>query len=659
MLVRRWGRCHQIARRPLLEEASTVTDRRNYTVVLAGVGGDSHSVGLFVLRRSLERAGFAVDFLSTQNTTAELCDRVGDADAVLVSNMDGHAAYYLRDLHDLRTRHGANDAVWYLGGNPALDDDESTIDELYTLGFQRVFLGYVDPAHVVSCLDEDLAARAEPPTAGPSDRRGRRRPAVSPPPPLQHESFESQREEVLAGWHTGPAALSLEENAAVCSARAELAQVQARAEREGRVLIHPRTGVAGIEEQTQLFGVLHEAGADVLSFQIDSLTRNNHYEQVELLLKESDAQLGSFRGLNGFPLVNHGVTAGRTITARFPGTPFQVRHSTKDPRLLAEITYASGVTAFEGGALTYNLPYYRDYSPRHSVPRWAYVDRLTGLYYERFGITIDREFFGVLTAAMLPACIAVVACALEALLAANAGVKSVSLGYAEQGNRAQDIGAIRALRRVGRHYLDRHGHEDVAIHTVFHQYMAAFPEDARKSNALLHGSALTARLSGATRLMLKTAVESTRIPSAANNAEGLLLVKSALEGPEVPPMPPEAVFEEDLIIKESTAILDAILAQDAANLGEQVALAVERGLLDVPFSPNLWNAGQAMCVRDCTGAVRFAETGAIPLPESVRRFHTQAVQERLRRDRADVEVLVERDVLRTARGAFDTWPLTD
>ncbi|MFJ8047960.1 hypothetical protein [Streptomyces luteogriseus] len=643
-----------------------MTDRSGRRILLAGVGGDSHSVGLIILRRALERAGFTVDFMSTQNSPDELCSRARGAEAVLVSNMDGHAAYYLRDLCGLRNLHGAEDAVWYLGGNPSLTGDSTAVDELHALGFRRVFLGYVDPTHVIACLDEDLAGRnpctpRDHPGFG-TPTRHRSRPARSTPslpPALEQAPFGAQREEVLAQWHTGHQAGDLEDNAAACAARLSLAEVQDRAEREGRVLVHPRTGVAGVQGQSDLFRELYEAGADVLSFQVDSLTRNNLHDQVDLLLKESSARLDTFHGLNGFPLVNHGVAAGRGITAQFPGTPFQVRHSTRDPRLLAEITYASGVTAFEGGALTYNLPYYRDYSPRHSVPRWAYVDRLTGLYHERFGITIDREFFGVLTAAMVPACIAVVACVLEALLAAQEGVKSVSLGYAEQGNRAQDIGAIRALRRVGRHYLDRHGHEDVAVHTVFHQYMAAFPSDPEKSRALLHGSAVTARLSGATRLMLKTAVESSRIPSAAHNAEGLVLVKSALEGPDAPPVPAQADAEEDLIVREASSVLDAILALDASGLGERVALAVELGLLDVPFSPNQWNAGRAMSVRDRDGAVRFADPGAIPLPDDIVHFHAQAVRDRQARDRSDLDVLIERDVLRTARGAFDSWPLTD
>ena len=68
-------------------------------VVVAGVGGDAHSVGVTILRAVLERAGYQVEFLSTQNSALRLCkaSRSG-ADAVLVSNMDGHARHYLEDL---------------------------------------------------------------------------------------------------------------------------------------------------------------------------------------------------------------------------------------------------------------------------------------------------------------------------------------------------------------------------------------------------------------------------------------------------------------------------------------------------------------------------------------------------------------------------------
>lgn len=52
----------------------------------------------------------------------------------------------------------------------------------------------------------------------------------------------------------------------------------------------------------------------------------------------------------------------------------QVRHSTSDPRLLAEISYAGGATSFEGGAVCYNMPYYKDYPLDESLNCWRYVD---------------------------------------------------------------------------------------------------------------------------------------------------------------------------------------------------------------------------------------------------------------------------------------------
>ncbi|HEX7733725.1 MAG TPA: hypothetical protein VF458_02640 [Ktedonobacteraceae bacterium] len=69
-----------------------------------------------------------------------------------------------------------------------------------------------------------------------------------------------------------------------------------------------------------------------------------------------------------------------------------------------------------------------------SIKTWQYMDRLTGLYYERFGIVLDREFFGVLTGTLIPPCLAIMVNIIEALFAVAQGVKSISLGYAEQGN---------------------------------------------------------------------------------------------------------------------------------------------------------------------------------------------------------------------------------
>jgi methylaspartate mutase epsilon subunit len=623
------------------------------TLVVAGVGGDAHSVGLITLARNLSQAGYQVRYLATQNTVTELCAGAARADAVLVSNMDGHARYYLTDLRICKEAGGLAGIPWYLGGNPSLIG-EGEVEELKRLGFDRVFEGYVDPLDVVATLDADLGitgAECPPGAITRPDRLARCTSAMR----VVNTNPLAEREYVLSQWHSGEGARDLAVNAAALANATWLSTVQDAA---GRMLLHPRTGVAEPAGQLELFRVLREGGADVLSIQVDSLTRNNAYAEAEQALKEQSVMPGGPSMLNGYPAVNHGVTPLRAMTEEFAGTALQIRHSTRDPRLLAEIAFAGGVAAFEGGPVSYNIPYFRDYPPHEALSAWRYVDALAGRYHEQFGIVIDREFFGVLTASLIPPCLALAVDILEALLAADEGVRSVSLGYAEQGNRVQDVAAIRALRRLAIQYLAERGHQDIAVHTVFHQYMGAFPISAEKSQAVVTGSAVTAALSGATRLMLKTPVEAVRIPVAEDNIKALELVRQSVAGAASEELPAtEVMAEEELIIGETRAILDAVLAAGRGDVGTGVARAIECGILDIPFAPSVWNAGRVISVRDSSGAVRFADPGAIPLPAAIREHHRSLVTARLAGTGLGIEDLVNEDVLRVGRGHFDTWPL--
>lgn len=626
--------------------------------MVAGVGGDAHSVGLIVLSRSLAAAGFRVRYLATQNNVHDLCEAATGGDAVLVSNMDGHAKYYLQEMPHYQEHFAVHDKLWYLGGNPCLSPDDGAIAELRDLGFDRVFPGYVEPGQVIAMLDADLAV-ARGPEARPRPVAGARRPTWRAGAVMEASDPLADRDMVLSQWHTGASAADLDRNAQELWQATWLSARQDTADAGGRTLIQPRCGVSDASAQRDLMGRLREGGADVLSFQIDSLTRNNAYDEIELVLKEH-ADPGTPRSLlNGYPAVNHGVEPLRRIAAEFPETPLQVRHSTRDPRLLAEITFASGIAAFEGGPISYNIPYYRNYDPREAIMRWRYVDALAGVYSERYGIVLDREFFGVLTASLVPPCIAVAVNVLEALLAATAGVKSLSLGYAEQGNGPQDVAAIRALGKVTARYLTQRSLSGVRLYTVFHQYMGAFPRDEGKARMLLRGSAATAAASKATRLMLKTYVEAVRIPGAEENVASMSLVREALAigGSAGGTWAPAADAEEDLIVRESVAIVDAALAAGRGDPGLAIIEGIRQGFIDIPFAPSLWNAGQAVPVRDSGGAVRFASPGAVPLPDDVREFHRDLVAQRIAKEQKPLEELITDDVLRVGRGRFDEWPL--
>lgn len=626
-----------------------------HTVVLAGIGGDAHFVGLTVLRTALERARFRVDFIGTQNGVDEVCHSAAGADAVLISNMDGHAKFYLDGLAEAQRELRVSDRIWYLGGYPSLTCDASALAELRSLGFDRVFHGYVEAGAVIDVLSADLAARR--PVARVEVTEPGEAEWTEPLPAAAIQGWSpGAREEVLSSWSTGHSARDLGVNAGRLRAGTRLADRQADAQRERVILVQPRTGVAANDDQRELFDRLATAGADVLSFQIDSLTRNNRYAEVERVLK------GMHTGspLNGYPAVNHGVEALAETCERFRHLPLQVRHSTRDPRLLAEVSFAAGISAFEGGALSYNLPYYRDYPIAKAIENWQYVDGLVGHYQAEHAVTIDREFFGVLTACLVPPSTAVGVNVFEALLAARAGVKAVTLGYAEQGNRPQDLAAVRVLRSLTRAYLAGHGFGDVAVEVVWHQYMGPFPRSAAKARQLLVGSAATAAMSDAVRLMLKTCAEAHRIPDARDNSEALALVNRTCRAERSAPPQPLSdvdVLEEQLIIAEARAIIDRAFGAADGDVVAAVQLAVAQGWLDVPFSPSRWNAGKALPLRDRDGAVRLARLGDLPFPPDLADWHRAAIARRCAADGSHLDELIEADIAFTARGAFDTWPL--
>jgi methylaspartate mutase epsilon subunit len=639
-------------------------ERGQHSILLGGVGGDSHSVGLTILRHALIANGYAVHFLGTQNSVEEVVQLAPLFNVVMISSMDGHTRHYLRRFPELVRKYQVSGPLWYLGGNLTIGDALGYEQLFREMGFDRVFVKFADLRQVLSVLQADLHQR-EPVPISPALLAARGARSVAGPVTVRDErmepdEFERARREVLEQWKTGHAARSLEANAEFLARQPSFAEVQRQRNEGARpMLIQPRSGVGGVPEQLRLFQAFRAAGVPVLSYQVDSLTRNNNYTGVDEALRESRAT--GVNTLNGFPVVNHGVPALRRIVHAVK-TPLQVRHSTRDPRLLAEISYAGGVTSFEGGPICYNIPYYKDYPLDQSIKAWQYVDYLTGQYHQRFGIVLDREYFGTLTATLIPPCLAIAVGILQTLLAVEQGVRCVSLGYAEVGNRAQDVAAIRMLGTLATEVLENLGHTGVQVNTVFHQYMAAFPNDPQRSEELIYNSAVTAGLSGATRVMIKTPVEAFRIPTMEDNLRAVSLVRAGIEASANVVVDEAAVqHEAALIRREVWAIVEGVIQAGRGSVASGIVAAFREGLLDIPFSPSIHNRGEVVTARDMNGAVRFLAIGRLPLDRETAEFHRDRMSERRHAAGGVAEgqrfTLVEHDVLQIARGEYAGWPL--
>ncbi|MFV0499567.1 MAG: methylaspartate mutase subunit E [Bacilli bacterium] len=453
------------------------------------------------------------------------------------------------------------------------------------------------------------------------------------------KEFLEIREDVLKQWHTGGSPLLNLENSIErlknLPDHKNFAKKLKFAARSGRTLVQPRAGVALMSEHIELLKYLEEnGGADLLPSTIDSYTRQNRYEEAEAGIRESREAGRSL--LNGFPVVNHGVDGCMSVLESV-NSPLQARHGTPDARLLSEIIHAAGWTSNEGGGISYNIPYAKNISLEDSITYWQYCDRLVGIYEEN-GVEINREPFGPLTGTLCPPFISNSVAIIEALLAAEQGVKNITVGYGQGGNIRQDIAALSALKEQCIKYLKKFGYEDVFVTSVFHQWMGGFPADESSSLGLISMASTVASLGKADKMITKTPHESIGIPTKEANAEGLRASKIVTQllqdqryadGPDIE-------FEKNLIMKEVDCVINAVLEAGKNDLAVGTVEAFKQGILDIPFAPSKLNAGKVLPARDNDGKIRLLAFGNVPLSEDLKKYHHDRLQ--LRADFEDREI---------------------
>ena len=463
--------------------------------------------------------------------------------------------------------------------------------------------------------------------------------------------FQALRQEVLAQWPTGKD-VNLEEAVAYHKSMPEnriFSKKLIEAKKNRRTLIQPRAGVPVVERHIELLQHLEKFGeADLLPTTIDSYTRQNRYKEAENGINESlrlDRAM-----LNGFPAVNHGVAKCRQVIESV-NVPVQVRHGTPDARLLTEIAYAGGFTSYEGGGISYNLPYCKNIPMERTIKDWQYVDRLTGLY-EEMGVSINREPYGPLTGTLVPPCISHAAAIIEALLAAEQGVKNITVGYGQCGNLVQDVAAIRSLEKLTEEYLTKYGYSDVVVTTVLHQWMGGFPADEAKAFGVISMGSAIAGLAKATKVIVKTPHEAVGIPTMEANAAGLRCTKQVVNMLADQDFRGDAITaEEEIIAEETRAIVDKCFELGMGDIAVGVCRGVESGALDVPFAPCRANAGLMLPSRDNNGAVRILNFGNLPFSKELKDFHTAKIEERAKAEnrKASFQMVID-DVYAIGKG---------
>ena len=440
---------------------------------------------------------------------------------------------------------------------------------------------------------------------------------------LGGETLRRIDEDVRSTWPTGDA---VDFEAAVeyhrtLSDHKRFAEVLESADRP---LIQPRAGVPTLDDQIELLRYLREeGGADLLPTTIDSYTRNNEYETAAAGL--ADARESGHDTLNGFPAVNHGVEGCRQLIEAVDA-PVEVRHGTPDARLLAAITFAGGFRSFEGGPISYNIPYTGGADLAETIEHWQFVDRLAGAYTER-GIRINREPFGPLTGTLVPPSIAIAVMLVEGKLAATQGVRSITLGYGQVGNVVQDVAALRALSALGNEYLPG----EVTVTTVFHQWMGGFPPDEARANGVIGLGATTAGIATPDKVITKSPQEFEGVPTKEANAAGLRTTEQLIEMVATQSIDLDGVKQEQELIERTTrALVETVEEFGDGDVARGVVSAFDRGALDVPFAPSDSAAGAVLPARDDDGRVRLLDFADLAVPEDIKELHHNRLDRRAR-----------------------------
>ncbi|MDT0328084.1 methylaspartate mutase [Nocardiopsis lambiniae] len=364
----------------------------------------------------------------------------------------------------------------------------------------------------------------------------------------------------------------------------------------GRLVVQPRMGFSDPGRMRGGLAATRAAdAATVGTITLDSYTRVGDDESARRAVLEGV-------DLNGYPIVvrpareTHDVLDG----IAGPDFPVQVRHGSAAPQAIFRALLGAGLTATEGGPVSYCLPYGRTPLER-SVDNWRESAEILARH---GGSTHIETFGGCMLGQLCPPSMLVAISLLEGLFFLRHGVTGISLSYAQQTSPAQDREAVRALRRLAAEFLP-----GARWHVVLYTYMGLFPRTPGGARSLLRQAARTAVEAGAERIIVKTEAEAHRIPTVEENVRALEVAARAAEQAE--PLPEGDPDSE--VYREARILIRAVL-DHSDDVGTALLRAFARGHLDIPYCLHPDNAGRVRSRIAEDGRLCWADTGALPLP---------------------------------------------
>jgi methylaspartate mutase epsilon subunit len=461
------------------------------------------------------------------------------------------------------------------------------------------------------------------------------------------EFFRIRTEEVLPQWETGKALQNLDEciDAAKELSKGKNQALKFKTAKEaGTHILIPQFGralteymVEGLQFVEQESGLAPNGSWLIYS---DSYTRKNDYRSAAAGIERSRKEGMSM--LNGWPVVNFGVEEARKII-KASQLSLHFNSTDEDGRLASEIVLAAGWSGCSVRSLQEVIAHCKNISLEDEIRINQYEARLAGLYTEK-GVPICPwnacNLSGYDSAGYHS-----FVCVSEALLAAAQGVKYQFIEHGLGMNLIQDIATIRVTEKLCYEYCARFGFADVEFYTGAFPFLGAWPPGEDEANAMIAWNATITILGGAPGVVLKCQDEARATPTKEGMARSVRLAKHLLKlmGTQRLPDNSELELEKAMIEMEVRALMEACLEVGNGDMAVGMCIGVERGWIDTMLTPWKYNHGKVLVMRDAQNAVRYLDSGNIPLPQEVKDNHRQKISERERKEgrKAGLDMVVE------------------
>ncbi len=335
-------------------------------------------------------------------------------------------------------------------------------------------------------------------------------------------------------------------------------------------VVQPRMGFSDPDLMLQGLHATAKAKANtVCTITLDAFTRVNDLTSVQDAITQGSA-------LNGYPIVNHSVETTCNMLCDIEQSydlPVQIRHGSPDPSHIFKRMGEIGIGATEGGPISYCLPYSRTPLEK-AVKDWASASRILADSIEHSHV---ESFAGCMMGQMCDPVTLIALNILEGLFLKQNGIASVSFSYAQGISPIQDLAAITALKHLAAEFF-----EPLNYHIVQYVFMGFFPKSIGGFCRISEDALNVTKQAGIQRVIVKTPVESKRIPMISENVAAMEFAGHFLHHNQEKQLIPFDQDEHDRVYTQALELIEKVLKL-APDLSQALLLAFSSGLISIPY----------------------------------------------------------------------------